>query len=409
MLLPQTAAACASCGCTLSADAAMGYSASAGWDLSVEYDYIHQDQLRSGTHAVSGVPDGTELERETLNRYVTTGLSFSPNTQWNFKLLVPYVMRTHSTYGEYDSSQPLPDLSSSRSSSLGDIRLIGSYQGFLPTRNLGVQLGVKLPTGRYGTAVDFYAGPAAGEPLDASLQPGTGSTDVIVGAYYYRPISQDFDFFVNGQFQSAVAHRMDQPGNDYRPGNSTTVSLGLRYERNPAWVPQVQLNLLHKSRDQGALADVQNTAGSVAYLSPGSDRADHRQAAPVRLRAGAALQQPLRLPAVPAVHRQRRERTMHSDNSDALLPGRRALLKAALAGWLAAGALRAPAVRANDLRVGAPAPPATLVTLDGKSISTTELLGTGGDPDLLGNLVRAVSRGAAAAVRVRNQSTRRRA
>jgi hypothetical protein len=268
-LLPQAAAACASCGCTLSADAAMGYSASAGWDLSVEYDYIHQDQLRSGTHAVAVVPDGTELERETLNRYVTTGLSFSPNTQWNFKLLVPYVIRTHSTFGEYDSSQPLPELSSSRSSSIGDVRLIGSYQGFLPTRNLGVQLGVKLPTGRYGTAVDFYAGPAAGTPLDASLQPGTGSTDVIVGAYFYRPISQDFDFFVNGQFQSAVTHRMDQPGNDYRPGNSTTVSLGLRYERNPAWVPQVQLNLLHKAPDQGALADVQNTAGSVAYVSPG--------------------------------------------------------------------------------------------------------------------------------------------
>ena len=160
--LPQAAAACASCGCTLSADAAMGYSASAGWDLSVEYDYIHQDQLRSGTHAVTAVPDGNELERETLNRYVTTGLSYSPNAHWNFKLLVPYVMRTHSTYGEFDSTQPLPDLSSSRSSSIGDIRLIGSYQGFLPTRNLGVQLGVKLPTGRYGTAVEFYAGPLRG-------------------------------------------------------------------------------------------------------------------------------------------------------------------------------------------------------------------------------------------------------
>jgi len=29
------------------------------------------------------------------------------------------------------------------------------------------------------------------------------------------------------------------------------------------------VNLLHKSPDQGALADVQNTAGSVVYVSPG--------------------------------------------------------------------------------------------------------------------------------------------
>ena len=266
---PHPVLACATCGCTLSSDAAMGYSASAGWRLNVEYDYIHQDQLRSGTRAVSSVPDGNELERETLNRYITTGLSYSPNSAWNVSLQVPYVVRTHSTFGYFDSTQPMPELSSSRSSSLGDMRLIGSYQGFLPTNNLGLQLGVKLPTGHYGTAIDFDGGPNAGTPLDASLQPGTGSTDVILGAYYYQPISQDFDFFANGQFQSAVKHHMDQPGNDYRPGNSTTVTLGVRYENDPRWVPQLQVNLLHKSRDQGALADIQSTAGNVAYVSPG--------------------------------------------------------------------------------------------------------------------------------------------
>lgn len=38
-------------------------------------------------------------------------------------------------------------------------------------------------------------------------------------------------------------------------------------------------------------------------------------------------------------------------------------------------ALFATQVRANDLRVGRPAPPATLVTLDGTRIATAELLG----------------------------------
>ena len=269
LLTSNTAHACASCGCTLSSDAAMGYSALTGWRVSVEYDYIHQDELRSGTHSISTVPDDSELERETLNRYITAGISYTPTANWNINLLVPYVVRTHSTYGDFDSEDPPTDLSSSRSSSLGDVKLIGSYQGFLPTHNLGVQFGVKLPTGHYGTAVDFYGGPAAGEPLDASLQPGTGSTDVIVGAYFYRAISQDFDFFANGQFQSAVKHHLDQAGNDFRPGNSVAVSFGLRYEANPRWVPQLQANLLHKSRDQGALADIQSTAGNVAYISPG--------------------------------------------------------------------------------------------------------------------------------------------
>ncbi|SRR5579871_494219 len=268
VLGPAGARACATCGCTLSADAAMGYSASAGWRASLEYDYIHQDELRSGTRRVDGVPHGDELERETLNRYATAGISYAPSSDWNATLFVPYVMRTHSTFGGYEPGQPL-ELSSSHSSSLGDIRLVGAYQGFLPTHNLGVQLGVKLPTGQYGTSVNFSSGPNAGTPVDASLQPGTGSTDAILGAFYYRAVSQNLDFFANAQFQSAVAHHLDQPGNDFRPGNSTTVSLGLRLEHDPRVVPQVQLNVLRKARDQGALADVADTAGTVAYLSPG--------------------------------------------------------------------------------------------------------------------------------------------
>jgi hypothetical protein len=139
----------------------------------------------------------------------------------------------------------------------------------LPENNLGIQLGVKLPTGRYGTAITFDKGPAAGTPVDASLQPGTGSTDIILGAYYHQPISRNLEMFVNGQFQSAVRHHMDEPGNDYRPGNSTSASFGLRYARSPRWVPQLQVNLVHKAPDQGALADIQSTAGTVAYVSPG--------------------------------------------------------------------------------------------------------------------------------------------
>jgi len=247
----------------------MGYSASAGWRVNLEYDYIHQDDLRSGTQSVTGVPDGNELEHDTLNRYYTLGVTYSPNAVWNINVLVPYVVRTHSTYGDFDSSAPLPDLSSSRSSSWGDVKLIGSYQGFLPTHNLGVQLGVKLPTGKYGTAIDFYSGPNAGTPLDASLQPGTGSTDLIVGAYYYQAISQNFDLTVSGQFQSAIKENQNQPGNDFRPGNSATLSLGLRYEAHSKWVPQLQLNLFRKSADQGALADTLDVQGTVAYLSPG--------------------------------------------------------------------------------------------------------------------------------------------
>jgi cytochrome c biogenesis protein CcmG, thiol:disulfide interchange protein DsbE len=56
-------------------------------------------------------------------------------------------------------------------------------------------------------------------------------------------------------------------------------------------------------------------------------------------------------------------------------PARRALLRGLLAAGVAGAGFAPHLVRANDLRVGAMAPPATLVTLDGAKISTTQLLG----------------------------------
>jgi len=294
--LPGLSLACATCGCTLSSDAAMGYSSLAGWQVNLEYSFINQSQLRSGTHTATPeqVVDnpsnpslgGGEIEKKTINRYLTASVIYRPNARWNLDLLVPYVDRTHSTYGQqqspYDVSEVDPSqVSNADVSGLGDIKFISSFQGLLPTHNLGVQLGLKLPTGAYGgpnaagtgnVGHPVYfgsAGSSAGNQLDTSLQAGTGSTDVIVGAYYYQPVSQNFDAFVNGQFQAAVRHALYQPGENYRPGNTATLSAGLRYEENPAFIPQLQINFSDKSADQGALADTTDTAGKVAYLSPG--------------------------------------------------------------------------------------------------------------------------------------------
>ena len=143
---PASSFACATCGCTLSADAAMGYSASAGWRINLEDDYINQDQLRSGTgtstpsQVVNAPSDpalgGGEIEKQTINRYLTLGINYSPNSSWNLNLLVPYVNRDHTTYGvqlaPYSAAESAPDeISGAHVSGLGDIRLIGSYQGEL--------------------------------------------------------------------------------------------------------------------------------------------------------------------------------------------------------------------------------------------------------------------------------------
>ena len=289
---PVTALACATCGCSLSADGAMGYSATKGWRLSLEYDFINQNQLRTGygpippsqVAALNSPPTdaGQEVEHGTINRYLTVGVTYSPDAVWNLTATVPYINRTHTTYGAATPDALTDDnLSGAHSNGLGDIKLIGAWQGILPTHNLGVQFGIKLPTGRYGgqnvvtgvqvghAPIYFQNGPGAGGPLDTSLNPGTGSYDLIFGGYYYRAVSQNFDAFVNTQLQTTVAHALDQPNQDFRPGNTENLSFGLRYERDPRWVPQLQVNVTHKSPDQGILADNTDTAGTVVYASPG--------------------------------------------------------------------------------------------------------------------------------------------
>jgi len=265
----------------------------------LDYNFIDQNQLRSGrgTIAPSTVAalNGTngpssntqEVENQTINRYLTLGLSYSSSADWNYKLLVPYIDRSHTTYGQATTSQLTSDnISGATTTGIGDIKFLTSYQGILPTHNLGIQVGVKLPTGDYGgpnaagtgtvgrNPVAFNTGPNSQQPspgnlLDTSLQAGNGSTDLILGGYYYQPVSQNFDAFINGQYQFSVKQELNQAGADYRPGNLGIVSFGLRYEANPQWVPQLQINISHKSADQGALADTMDTAGTVAYLSPG--------------------------------------------------------------------------------------------------------------------------------------------
>jgi hypothetical protein len=289
--------ACATCGCSLSSDGALGYSTTTGWGISLDYNFINQDQLRSGRSTISpstvaalnnGNNSTQEVEKQTINRYLTLGLSYTLSADWNFKLLVPYIDRSHTTYGDADN---LPDstqigpanLSGATVTGLGDIKFITSYQGLLPTHNFGIQVGVKLPTGDYGgqngatppgpvvgrSPVTFNTGPQAGNYLDTSLQAGNGSTDLILGAYYFQPVSQNFDAFVNGQYQFSVKQQLNQSGSDYRPGDQLTVSFGTRYEANPKIVPQLQVNLTHRSADTGALADLTDVEGTVAYLSPG--------------------------------------------------------------------------------------------------------------------------------------------
>ena len=304
-LAAGNACACATCGCSLSTDAATGYPTHAGWNLSLQFDHIDQSQLRHGSKAVStadvaAINDAggdQEVEHDTVTRTTTLGIAWAPDEDWGLRLLVPWVDRGHSTYASATNPVTQDQLSTARIRGLGDIRLLVTWQGLLEEHGLGLQLGLKLPTGHYGGPNADGSGVAGRHPaafqhgplstnaspdnlVDTSLQAGTGSTDIIVGAYYHQPVGTDVEAFVNAQFQAAIASRLHGAGQDFRVGNTTFVSVGARWQATPALVPQLQVNVSHKGADQGALADNPDSEGTVVYVSPGvtGTLGDHWQA-----------------------------------------------------------------------------------------------------------------------------------
>jgi hypothetical protein len=94
--------ACASCGCTLSSDwASQQFSYTPGLKLDLRYDYLDQNQLRSGSRAIS--PDAAsqivnngnpqEVEKYTRNDYLTLGIDYSASRDWGVNVQVPYIDR----------------------------------------------------------------------------------------------------------------------------------------------------------------------------------------------------------------------------------------------------------------------------------------------------------------------------
>jgi hypothetical protein len=275
VLSPAYAMACASCGCGLSSDwDTLG--ANSGLSMDIRYDYLNQDQLRYGTSTISPIAasqmtnggGNQEVEQYTRNNYVTLGISYGFNPDWGISVQVPYIDRNHSTLGTESNGVtggPGGGQYVSQTSSIGDIKIVGRYQGFNDDHDIGIMFGLKLPTGSFtqtGTSTDpTNPGPAV---MDRGLEPGSGTTDLILGAYNTGEFAKDWDYFVQGMFQTALDSR-----EQYKTGDSVNLTLGIRYWGFTGIVPLLQMNARHLETDSGLNADHFSTGGTLVYLSPG--------------------------------------------------------------------------------------------------------------------------------------------
>lgn len=260
LLLPMVASAsCGSAFCTINTD----WDTQAPWQndatrLDLRMETIHQDQLRLGENKIplSGEV-GEHDEIKTINRNLIASLSHAFSPSLSLALQVPLVSRDHSHIFN-DVGGPEPE--SWGFIRLGDVRVLAHLRldeaQSSNDRAYGLIGGVKLPTGPINVRN------SAGEAAERSLQPGSGSTDLIVGGFVSGHLAQA-GLHTQVRWQHAVSERQD-----YQPGDAVSLDAGMMYPMG-AFQALAQINLLWRGHDTGANAEPADSGGKYVYFSPG--------------------------------------------------------------------------------------------------------------------------------------------
>lgn len=253
------AASCGSAACLVNTQWQIhGIPTEAGGTLfQLQYDYIKQDTLLSGSHKTSVAPeDADALEQKTLSQTLIASLDYSFDRNWGVTATLPVVRKQHDHLAD-PYGDPTPE--SWNFTDLGDARIVGRYR-FAATESysVGLQFGLVLPTGP--TSVTNSEGVQA----ERSLQPGTGATSGVLGLYANYAAQNGSLWFAQLQFQGAMATK-----DDYRPGNQVLLTGGVSWPVTDNVALLGQLNALWRGRDSGVNAEPEESGGRSLFVSPG--------------------------------------------------------------------------------------------------------------------------------------------
>ena len=167
---PQRSLGCA-CGCGIfEVGTSSMLPTSEGGMLFFNDDYQDQNHNWSGT---SEAPAANNDDKEISTNFFTTGLQYMFNRSWGAQIEIPYDTRYFKTTGGASGD----DIVSLRWSQWGTSDIQGIYTGFSSDLSTGLTFGLKLPSGSY-THNDAYG------DVDRDSEIGTGSTDLLLGAFH---------------------------------------------------------------------------------------------------------------------------------------------------------------------------------------------------------------------------------
>jgi hypothetical protein len=264
ILLPSlSSASCGTAFCTVNSNwTSESAAVEAGSTLDLRVEYIKQNQPRAGNDRIGvGQIRRHHDEVSTVNRNLLATYSHTFNSEWGIVVAAPVIDRKHFHIHNHGGAQ-VPERWDF--TELGDVRVTGRYQlpyigDPLKPSTAGLAFGLKLPTGRTGLANEN------GDVAERTLQPGTGTTDAIIGAYYHQKLpDRNASWFAQAQYQHALNDH-----EDFRPGSQLGLDLGYRHGVTDKLGALLQLNFLVKRRDSGTQAEPDDSGHRSVFISPG--------------------------------------------------------------------------------------------------------------------------------------------
>ena len=260
----DAAASCGSAFCMINTNwSVQGQSTEPGARLDLRFEYIDQNQLRAGTKKAGiGEFPRDHDEIQTINRNWFGTFDYAFNHDWGVSAALPVVNRFHHHLQNEEDGSQTPE--TWNFTEVGDARVLGRRQWHAESAGaerldyFGLNFGLKLPTGK--TDVQN----SDGERAERTLQPGTGTTDLLIGGYYSRVLGSGSSWFADLLVQTPLNSH-----DDFKPGTRTSVDLGYRKNLGDKLGLMLQLNFLHKARDSGSDAEPEDSGGKFLFLGPG--------------------------------------------------------------------------------------------------------------------------------------------
>jgi hypothetical protein len=233
-----------------------------GARFDLRFEYIDQDQPRAGSDkvAVGQIPRHHD-EVRTINRNWLATYDYTFDDKWGVAATLPLIDRDHSHIHNHHGQKLVEQWSFAR---MGDLRVVGRRQWQSESREslsldfFGLNFGLKLPTG------DTDVRNTDGDLAERTLQPGTGTTDLLLGAYYTRVLGSGSSWFADLLVQQPLNSH-----DNFEPGLRTGIDLGFRYGIGDRLTLMIQLNALYKDRDKGSDAEPDDSGGKFLFASPG--------------------------------------------------------------------------------------------------------------------------------------------